>query len=245
MDYLTRIGGLSLVVLASCTAETRTREPVVSSADGKTSVSDAGTAVAKRGKALFRLVNAVPAGRTIDLTGDDRTIFYDVAYRSVTPYTEIGDNVVKFRVLGGGTDSVWSSNTETLVNGNRYTAVALPKKDGGVQLLVFTDEVVPDQGKARVRVVHAAPVLPDVDVAIEGRKEPLFDDVAFGTEAGFKDVDPAASAIVLRRGDPAVTTRLIRLRLEPGKSYTIVIAGSNDGVEAITVTDAIRTYAVR
>jgi len=81
-------GCLALTLLAGCTGSSKTKEPVVSTSGGKTAVSEAGTPVARRGKSLVRVVNAIPGDGTIDISGDDRTVFYDVAYRTVTPYTE-------------------------------------------------------------------------------------------------------------------------------------------------------------
>lgn len=247
MSYLTRTGASVLfVTLASCSTDDRTREPVVSTASGKSSVSDAGTAVARRGKSLIRFVNAIPGDSRLDLSGDDRTVFYDVAYKDVTPYTEIGDNVVQFRLRRAGRDSAWADNTETLVNGSRYTVLALPDRNDGARLVVLTDELVPDSGKSRLRVVHAAPYLEDVDVRLEGRQDPVFDDVPFGTGVGFRDLAPQEGAILIVRDDAPGTVLRERLRMDPGHSYTVVIAGERAGnVEAILVTDAIRTYATR
>jgi len=237
-------GWLALLLALACTGS-KTEEPVVSSAGGKTAVSEAGTSVARRGKSLVRLVNALPGERTIDLSGDDRTVFFDVGYKTVTPYTEIGDNVVKFRLRPGGTDSVWADNTETLINGNRYTVVVLPTKEGGARIVVLTDEVVTDTGKARLRVVNAAVPYSEVDVGIEGRNDPVFDDVAYGSAAGFKEVDPASAVILVRQDEPPMTAlKMQRLRLDAGKSYTIIIAGDKAGaLQAITVTDVIRSSA--
>lgn len=249
MDDLKRAwtGGWPALLLALACTGTKTDEPVVSTAGGKTEVSEAGTSVARRGKSLVRLINAMPGDRTIDLSGDDRTVFYDVGYRTVTPYTEIGDNVVQFRLRPGGIDSVWADNTETLINGNRYTIVVLPTREGGARIVVLTDEVVTDTGKARLRVVNAAAPHADLDVGIEGRTELVFDDLTYGTAAGFKNVDPAGAVIVVRQDEPPVTAlKMPRLRLEAGKSYTIVIAGDKAGaLQAITVTDALRPSASR
>jgi uncharacterized protein DUF4397 len=240
-------GGLALALIAACAGSSKTKEPVVSTSGGKTAVSEAGTTVAKRGKSLVRVVNAIPGERTVDITTDDRTVFYDVGYRTVTPYTEIGDNVVKFRLLGGGPDSVWADNTETLMNGTRYTIVALPGKDGGGRLTVLTDDVVPAQGKARLRVVNAAPILTEVNVKFAGQKEPVFKQIGYGAAAGFHELDPVKAVIVFDRVDPAGTVlRTPRLGLEAGRSYTIVLSGAAAGaLKSIMVTDAIRTYAVR
>jgi hypothetical protein len=125
--------------------------------------------------------------------------------------------------------------------------VVLPNREGGARIVVLTDEVVTDTGKARLRVVNAATPHGDVDVGIEGRHDLVFDDLGYGSAAGFKDVDPANAVIVVRPDEPPMTAlKMPRLRLEAGKSYTIVIAGDKAGaLQAITVTDAIRPFASR
>ncbi len=235
---------LSLALAAACTGN-RTKEPVVTTTGDKTAVSEAGTTAAKRGKSLVRVVNAIPGDGTIDIMGDDRTVFFDVGYKTVTPYTEIGDNVVKFQLRSAGAAALTADNTETLMNGNRYTIIALPNKDGGAKLSIVKDEVVPDQGKARLRVFHAAPGLAEVDVMLEGQKDPVFANVGFGSEAGFKDLDPTTATVVLRRDNPALNVlRIQKVHLAAGKAYTIVVAGAAlTSLTTITITDAIRTYA--
>lgn len=236
---------LSLALVAGCTGN-RTKEPVVTKTADKTAVSEAGTTAAKRGKSLVRVVNAVPGDSSIDITADDRTVFFEVGYKTATPYTEIGDNVVKFQVRRAGAMEVTADNTETLTNGNRYTIIARPDKDGGIKLSILKDDIVPDPGKARLRVFHAAPGLADIDVLLEGQKDPVFDNVAQGSEAGFKDIDPTAATIVVRRDNPPlIVLRIPRFRLDAGKAYTIVLAGAAPrALTTITISDAIRTYAI-
>jgi hypothetical protein len=233
---------LSLALAAACTG-TRTKEPVVTKAGNKTAVSEAGTTAAKRGKSLVRVVNAIPGDGTIDILGDDRTVFFEVGYKTVTPYTEIGDNVVKFQLRPTGALASTADNTETLLNGNRYTIIALPNKDGGTKLSIVKDDVVPDSGKARLRVFHAAPGLAEVDVMLEGQKDPVFDNLGFGTEAGFKDLDPATATVLVRRHNPPTNVlRLQKVHLEAGKAYTVIVTGAaSASLTTITITDAIRT----
>ena len=235
---------LSFALAAACTG-TRTKEPVVTTTGDKTAVSEAGTTAAKRGKSLARVVNAIPGQGAIDITADDRTVFFEVGYKTVTPYTEIGDNVVKFKLRPGGALEATAENTETLMNGNRYTIIALPNKDGGAKLSIVKDDVVPDSGKARLRLFHAAPGLAEVDVMLEGQKDPIFEKVGFGSEAGFKDLDPTTATVVVRRDNPPLNVlRIQKVHLEAGKSYTIVIVGAAPtSLATITITDALRTYA--
>lgn len=249
MDSTCRQTGawVMLALIAGC-AGAKTEQPVVTtSGDGKTT-SAAGTEAAKRGKSLVRFVNAVPGETGLDLSADERTTFYNVEFKTVTPYTEIGDNLVKFELRGADSDSVLANNTESMGDGYRYTIVAMPTSDNQYKLRVLRDEVVTDSGKARIRVINAAPGLPDADVLVAGQKDPLFDNVAFGTEAGFKDVAPATATVEIRGNDnPTPPIRLRNVALTSGKAYTIVIAAAKPrGIVAITFNDVVRpTLAAR
>lgn len=232
--------GTALVVFAAC-ANAKTDQPVVTTgADGK-STSPSGATAAARGKSLVRFVNAVP-GAGLHLSADERTTFYDVDFKTVTPYTEIGDNLIKFRIRSGGADSVLAENTETMGDGIRYTAVAISTADGGIKLRVLRDELVPDSGKARIRVINGAPGLGDADVALAGQQDLLFDNIAYGTEAGYKDVAPSTTTLEIRGNDsPVPPVRLGKTPLLAGRAYSIVIApGQPRGIQAIVFNDVVR-----
>jgi Domain of unknown function (DUF4397) len=217
----------------------RTDRAVVTRADDKSSVSPAGTDVANRGKSLVRLVNALSLGKRIDVSGDDRTVFTNVEYRAVTAYHEIGDNLVTFRLRAAGGDSVLGDNTQAMADGSRYTIVAMPGVHGDPVLLFLRDEVVPDAGKARIRVINAAPDIGTVDVAFLGEKLPLFGGVKYASEAGYKDIAPGTMTIDIR--SDLKTRKPIQLkdrRFEAGKAYTIVLAGwGTSGIDSITFDD--------
>jgi hypothetical protein len=233
---------LAAALLAGC-AGAKTREPVVSSTGGGKTTSESGDSAAKRGKSLVRLVNALP-DQALDLTTEDRATFVNVGFKDVTPYTEIGDNLVKFRVRANDGDSVLAENSETLLDGHRYTLITMPTKDGKVSIKVVRDELVPDSGKARLRVIQATPGLSDVDVALSEQKGLVFDNVKYGTEAGYKDVLPATATLEFRIGDPphvTVPLRLTTMSLAAGRAYTIVLVGMPPRrIQAIVFNDAVR-----
>lgn len=111
-------------------------------------------------------------------------------------------------------------------------------------LRVVSDEIKPtEEGKARVRFIHAAPDLGEVDVGVAGQKDALFDGVNFANEAGYKDVDPVSTTLEIRPDDkPTTLARLPNTKLEAGKTYTIVVAGRGTGtkVDASTVEDDLQ-----
>lgn len=234
--------GLAVMLLAGC-AGAKTKEPVVSTTgDGKTT-SESGDSAATRGKSLVRFVNAVP-DQALDLTTEDRATFVNVAFKDVTPYTEIGDNLVNFRIRANDGDSVLADNSETMGDGYRYTVIALPTDDGKVKIRVVRDELIGAAGKARIRVIQATPGQPDVDVALRGQKDLLFDNVQYGGNADYKDVPPGTSTVEFRTGDPpsmTVPPGLKSMSLAAGRAYTVVVVGVRPrGIETIVFNDAVR-----
>jgi uncharacterized protein DUF4397 len=242
-NYL--ISGAALALAVGC-GGSKTDRPVITTKDnGQTSASPAGTDVARKGKTLVRLVNAMPSKHAVDVSSDDRTLFTASAYKSVTAYQEIGDNLVTFRLRSAGTDSVLTDNHETMRDGNRYTVIAYPSDKGEPQLKVLRDELTPPVGKARIRVINAAADLGTVDIALQGQKRPLFANVREGVEVGFVDIDPTRGTLDIR--SDAKTKHPIELKdlqFEAGRTYTIVLAGwGTRNIDAITFDDLVTSEA--
>jgi hypothetical protein len=230
---------LAIGLSASCKGA-KTDKPVATDANGNITVSPSGDAAAKEGKSMVRLVNALPNSKAIDVAGDDRTLFTAVGYKTVTPYVEVRDNQIDFKLMHATKDSSVAGNSEMMADGNRYTIVALPDDKGGATMRILRDEVVPDSGKARIRVINAAPGVKDADVALQGQKDALFEDVDYAAEAGYKDITPVTATVEIRRDDPNAKTILVKdVHFEAGKAYTIVLTGSKaNPVEVITFEDA-------
>jgi hypothetical protein len=119
-----------------------------------------------------------------------------------------------------------------------------PKPDDGTNApmrtrRVLRGELTPEPGKARIRVIHAATGTKELDIALSGHKEELFSNLHFGTHAGFKDIDPTSSALVVRPADePTALATIHGMELEPGVAYTIVIVREPMGaIKAITFAD--------
>ena len=102
MKFMTAL--LAIGVSASCKGA-RTDRPVATNAGGDTTVSPSGDQAAGAGRSMVRLVNALPANQSIDVSGDDRTLFSAISYKKVTPYVEVKDNRVTFRLFPAAKDS--------------------------------------------------------------------------------------------------------------------------------------------
>lgn len=229
---------ITIVALAACT-RSKTDQPVETTTAAGTSVSPAGTVAAVNGKSLVRFVNSLPAPKGVDLKVNEGFLFQNVAPKVVTAYAEVATDAPKFALHGAGKDSTMAENKEVLVDGRRYTAVALTKADGTSELRVWRDDLVPDAGKARIRVIHAAPGLDDVRIGIAGSDTPLFNSVSYATEAGFKDVDPSDPVLIISRSAKgAQPIKLKAMHLETGHAYTIVLITKKGNLDVITFEDA-------
>lgn len=209
--------------------------------------SPAGTDAARRGAAMVRVVNAFPTRDGVDVSAGERTVFATVPFKGVTQYAEIDNNVPQLQLhVAGGAEAI-ADNSEMLSNGVRYTVLAVPNAKGGAELRVVRDDLVPTPGKARLRMIHAAPTVSRVDVAIKGSTETLFEDVDYGAKAGYRDVDPTTATLEIRQDQAgAEPIRMNDVRLDPGKAYTIVLVTSEKGrVETITFDDAVQETARR
>jgi hypothetical protein len=199
-----------------------------------------------RGTSLVRMINALPTGGGATVSADDRPLFSSVDYKTVTPYAEVRDNITRFRLVGTGLDTTIASNNEIMMDGSRYTVLALPEADGKVRLRVLNDKFDVDSTKARLRVVHGVSGVGEIDIALLGRNDDLFENVNPTSEAGFADVNIGTATVVVKLDGSGTQVIRKEIRFEAGHSYTLVLTGgaakgSTQRVEAVVVDDRVST----
>jgi len=242
--YLAGVTSLALAVsLAGC-GEKRETGTVTSKSGGTTSTAPPAAAVEKRDHALIRAVNAIPGRPTITVFAGDSAAFKGVAYKKATAYQEMRDDFFHFELKAGDKPdgANLASNNEKLSDGGHYTVVALPSEDpSDLNLRIYNDGLKPvTSGKARIRFINGMAGDTDVDLFMRGQKDPIFDGVNFKTEAGWKEVDPAAGTLVVKPDNKDNTlATLSGTKLEAGKSYTFVLVGKPGKYEIIKIEDAV------
>ncbi|MES3034332.1 MAG: DUF4397 domain-containing protein [Gemmatimonadota bacterium] len=222
-----------------------TSEAIVSLTEDGASVSPSGRNAEQHGVAMVRLANALPGSTGLEVLRDSTSLVTNVPFGGVSPYEEVSGSMTRFRLRHGGTTAIIAESEQRLQDGLRYTLVALPDRNGGTTMRVIRDDLVPGEGRARVRVIHAAPGLDDVAVAMTGASDPLFANVDYGGEAGFKDVAPTTAGFTVRRelgGPPVLALR--SMGLAAGTAYTFILTSRPDGqLMAISFSDAGATVA--
>jgi hypothetical protein len=231
---MTRLRGLctgmlagGAVLLATACNTSRDTGAVSSRTSEGTTNAPASDVAEQRDVALVRVVNAVPAGAVTIFAGDS-TAFSAVGYKNATEFREIPDDRFNFKL--GSKDNPLAENRENLTGGGHYTIIAMPDEGGADKrnLRVLDDDLKPVTAeKARVRVVNAIPGDLEISAYVRGRQEPLFDGINFKSEAGWNEFDPVAGTLEIRpEGKKNVLASLPGVKLEGGKSYTFVVAGT-------------------
>lgn len=232
------LAAAALTVAGACQKDS---SPIKTTSTGETNVSSPSDSTAARGHSLVRVVNAVTTGGDVTVQISDQPLFRDVKPGSVTDYREIANNLADFSVRAAGiADGFMIAEKERFLrDGSRYTVFLIAENMSKSTLRVVHDDVIPDAGKARVRVIHAAAGGPELDVNVVGATDKLFSGVNFGSEAGYKDLEPGNRTLELRaKGSSKALLRLPAMNLEQGTATTIVITGATK-LGFFTFTDAL------
>jgi hypothetical protein len=185
---------------------------------------------ADRDRALVRVVSAIPGGARLDLFVGGQKLADALEYRTITPYLEVpsGRHALVLRPAGLDTADPLADETQNLRAGRYYTAVVMAGEEGraAAAIRVFDDPMeVPDDGRATLRIVHAAADAGRVDVHVQGEQDPVASGLDFQRASDFVLVRPAAGVELRPAQRTETMLRLPDLRLTPGGMYTIVVIG--------------------
>lgn len=250
---IARVGWLvAPLMLTGCQQEATQNAPVTTTSPAGQSTAPSAAAAEKRDNALVRVVHAIPAGSTVDVFADDLRVFESLAFKAVTPYREMDGQRYTFHLRPAGMNRVdpLASNSEGLDDGAYYTVFAVPGDDEAATLRVVEDNhALPSAGKARVRVVHASHDAGEFDMYAAGRTDVLFDGVDFQSVTDYNEIAPVAGSLELRpEGISNVMLTVPDVRLDAGKSYTIVVVGrvrTAPKLEAFVIEDQVMAAPAR
>jgi hypothetical protein len=195
--------------------------------------------------ARVRVVHASPDAPAVDVYLNDAKAISSLAYKAASDFAAVPANSYAVKVTAaGGTDAVISA-TLPLEAGKSYTVVAVGQL-ANIAAQVFVDDTSDlASGKARLRVIHASPNTPGVDVAVTGGPV-LINNLAFPNASDNLDVDAGTYNVEVR---PAGTTTAALsapgLALEAGKYYTVIAAGLLGGSPALELLPIVDTLAAQ
>jgi hypothetical protein len=122
--------------------------------------------------------------------------------------------------------------------GAAYTVAAVGAL-ADIEGKIFPDDLgAPASGKAKVRVIHAAPEVPAVDVAVKGGPT-LFEGAKFPSATDYAEVDPATYPIQVKAAGKDDVLLEASLPVKAGTIYTVAaIGGAGKDVRLLPIVDA-------
>ena len=172
--------------------------------------------------AELRLVHAVPGAAGAQLSVSGRELGSPVTFGKAGDFTSVRDGSVSVALVPGGGGKALATKKLDLEDG-RYTVVAAPS-GSGVTLRSYRDGS-PQDGKARVRAIHAAGEVDEADLMVDSRT--VAKNVKPGADTGYLDLAPGSYKFAMTRpgeSDPLVTASGVEM--VAGTSTTAVVVGS-------------------
>jgi len=174
-------GGIALVgTLAGC-AGGGGGDGSEASNDGSEEETDGDDGEESEPDASIRVAHLSPDAPNVDVYVDGDAILEDVPYRTVSDYLEVQSGTYQVMITAAGDMDTVVYDQELEVPAGEFTIAALgelAEENEAFGVEVYEDDVSDPGEDARVRLVHAAPDAPNVDVTVGG--DPLFEDVPFG-----------------------------------------------------------------
>ena len=176
---------------------------------GACSDDDDPVAPGNQSNAYVRVLHASPDAPNVDVLVDGAVVLTDVPYQSFSSYLKVPAGAHNFKVRAAGTTTVVIDVTPTLSKDNYYTVIARDPLASIEPWLLTDDHAAPASGNVKVRLVHAAPGAPVVDIYVTApgadlaTSTPVLTDIPYEAASGFLEV-PAGN--YQNRITPANTT---------------------------------------
>lgn len=192
-----------------------------------------------------RVMHASPDAPSVDIFIDNAKAVSALAFPDNTGYVSLaaGSHDVKVFVAPFTTQvAPVLSATLTVAAGKDYTVLAVGLvADGSLALLPLMDNnASPAEGKAHIRVIHASPDAPAVNVALAGTKTTVFSNVAFKGVGDYTPVAVGTYDLDVNVASSGQTVKTVNgLKLENKGVYTAVAVGlaGNGSLKVIPLLD--------
>jgi hypothetical protein len=192
----------------------------------------------------IRIGHLSPDAPAVDVHVDGDPVFEGVSFGTLGEYVDIDAGTHEVGVVpAGGGDTVLAATLD-LDAETSYTVLAINALEDIEALVLTDDQPAVGDDEARVRVVHAVPDAPAVDVWADDAA--LFRGVEFGTTSAFATVDADAYDVDVRPAGADESVRsLSDVRFDGATSYTAFATGmlADDTLDVMLVVDYVTTDA--
>ena len=167
-----------------------------------------------------RAAHLSPDAPNVDIYVDGDQVLADVPYGAISPYLEVPPGSYRIEITAAGDREAVVFDQEVAVEDGFYTLAAI----GELEADTFDVLVLTDAGSALVRVVHASPDAPAVDVSTAG--DTLLGNLEFGQASNYLAVAAGDYTLdISPAGDPESVVASVDVSLAAGTAYSAFAAG--------------------
>jgi hypothetical protein len=194
--------------------------------------------------ATVRIVHASPDSPAVDVLVDGQPAAQGLAPGTATEYLPLpaGDHQVQVVPAGGSPAEAVLEQTVTLEGGTAHVLAAVgPAGQLQLQNYDVNLDAIENAGQARVRVIHAVPAAPAVDVAIAGG-DPIVEGVEFPNASDYANVDAGTYDLEVRNGEnDEVLASAPGIAFEAGQAYDVVAVSQGGAVQLLPLSTPVST----
>ncbi|MGQ9684557.1 MAG: DUF4397 domain-containing protein [Anaerolineae bacterium] len=201
-----------------------------------------------KGNPRVRILHSSPDAPAVDIYVDDSPAITGLSFGQISDFATLPSgrhNVKVYPASASGKGQPVIEANVDLMAGQDYTVVAIGKLQD-IQPMVLVDTTMAPKGDmAKVRIIHASPDAPSVDIAVPGGPV-LFRDVKFKQTTSWMDVKSGSYTLEVR---PAGSTQAVmtvpNFRIEGGNLYTFVALGMLKGTPSFMILPVVDTVAMK
>jgi hypothetical protein len=201
-----------------------------------------------------RTVHLTPDAQAADVYVDGKLMQTDLAYKNISCYKDAAAGCRDFKLMPAGEECPTFVDCRVKLDCNRHvTVAAMGASSQDMRCVMYCDDLRVDPCNAKVRIIHASPDAPSVDVAFaritrDGDVaepcppgEPQIKNLCFQDASCYEYLEPGNyefQAMVSRTNTTAL--QIPEMTLCPGTNYTIFIIGQtrDNSLYAMSVVDA-------
>ena len=201
--------------------------------------------IGQAGDACLNIIHASPDAPAVDVYVDGEMALGDLAFGETSGWVAMpaGEHQIQVTAVGAELETAVIDADVTLEEGAAYEVAAtglLAEIEPQVYQVNLSEIGSEDEPKARVRVVHASPDAPAVDVAVKGG-DVLIEDLAFPDVSNYLSVPATSYDLEVRpTGTTDVALDLPGVAFDAGMVYTIYAIGQTAD-DSLTVLPVVAT----